>query len=289
MSDKRLRDLARKLRASGDPDLAVRLAAELTTAGAMPSGEREYYGSTSRASFRVLPSYVERPFPDGPDLCLVPVVRSLLHVQIGPLRNMDDPPDPERDPPRAYYEARYTHQVDDDHPAIPGLPLEREGYGYGRNVKIQTYVIHYRPCPDLRYLLWQSSPRSRVWGLGGTATFSVDHETRSVTLLGGHYSRNGMPSLSVRARRSPPRYRTIESVSEADLVGPLTEFVSQWVAANTDAFEFADVEVDATQVARALSSVRAQEGVVEGALSRLSDSKIALRDTLITLLPRLGY
>ena len=120
--DDRTRRMERAFLASGDPELAEQIAREWLRSGKIPVVERDWRYER-KTTLGVQPSYTAIMPDGGPALCLVPVNREILHVQIAP---------PEKDE-REQVKAKVTHYMygEDDEP-WPGLPFQQPGYySYG--------------------------------------------------------------------------------------------------------------------------------------------------------------
>lgn len=276
--DEALRRLVRQFQASPDPELAERLALALLRAGVIPEASRTYYGQTAQASERVARSYTA-VLPGGPALCLVPINREILHVQIAPSGepnyHWQRSESGERE--EAPLEASASHHMyghGDEAEPWPGLAVSSPPYGSNRN---QSYRQQYHPClGEFPPYYHQTSPKARQWPVAGQATVHVDPETRSVRIL--------QMRLQFVGGRQPPNYSQRIRQLQGRLRPRLGQFLSEWVLQNPEAFNLAEENVGATEVARALKQVEVAHRRVREEIDRLRTQQQALANTLSSAL-----
>lgn len=222
--DEGIRELARQVRA-GDDKAAVQLARVLVRSGVVPTGHPYAYTLAPLLSY---PAALD----GGPDLCIVPINRSVIHVQIGPAQA------------RNGVSRATTH---DTTIPLPGVASEHGTTGPG--VGQHGYFVTYRACADSMRGVGYGT-RTRAYGLVGYAIYVVDHENMSVTCV----SRHGRPVLAFSAdnARRPSGHEAVRAQAERELVGRLTPFMARWVTENPQALAAAERDVGLSDVGKAM-------------------------------------
>lgn len=274
--DEQIRSLVREVHA-GSPEAAVELAQVLTRGGDLPAQAGNDYRREEAAALQTFASYLERPWENGPDLCMVPINSHLIYVKIGSYEDNSYSN-------RETSEARISISVDSHEDAIPGLsaPITSR---YGNSWGYQSVLATYVKCSGARPLVYQASRKSKAWLADGEATFRIFPDR--IVIAPGNYG--GGINLRFQGDRNPGNYSAILSRMARELVPALTEFTAAWVRDHPAEVNVAELDVDATVVARALQSVRTHEKLVEDAIQRLKDRQAELHSALTSVLPRLGY
>jgi hypothetical protein len=288
--DEALRSLVRAMRETGSPDATVQLAEVMIRRGLVPAGaeRHDFYSRSSHTASNVLPSFLASPWGEArpgpwlpgvataaPDACLVPINPHLIYVQVGQ--------DPDRDWGRDWHEASFSWDVTEAAPDVPGIRPAQPGHYHGQQ-PTQSVKVKYRMCADLRPVVYQKSPHSKVWTSSGSFSFRIFPESGRVQSLTGWHSGR----LGFHGGRQPANYAQVLNQQRAALLPRLTRFVADWAAEHPDAFNVGQLEIDTTKVARALKDVEFQAGRVRAETKALYERQAELRDLIEAILPRLG-